>query len=133
MKIKLLLITAISIFQFASTVQAQQEKIRERIYTGSVQFLLRREPSGTPRFYSLAAQADYQWKFSKRFSIGGVGGFNYFTQRGLNYKNLDIYIAPESRYWFPTKINRISPFLHVYIGIQTSILNGDANGIFPIG
>jgi hypothetical protein len=136
MKTKLLpLITIFTLF-ISINSSAQRMKLNEHIFAGSAGGFLRSALWGPSRSLYFAAQTDYQWRFSDRFSIGAVGSFGYYKMESQGISHIGAFVAPEGRFWFPTKSSRFSPFLFANYGLQTGFTNyniGNATGVSGAG
>ena len=88
-----------------------------------------------PEVYILQLKPN-QWRFSDRFSIGAVGSFGYYKMESQGISHIGAFVAPEGRFWFPTKSSRFSPFLFANYGLQTGFTNynvGNATGVYGAG
>lgn len=136
MKTKLLpLITIFTVF-ISINSSAQRVKLNEHIFAGSAGGALRSVLGGPSRSLYFAMQTDYQWRFSERFSIGAVGRFGYYRVESQGISHVGAFVAPEGRFWFPTKSTRFSPFVFANYGLQTGITGytiGNTTGVFGAG
>jgi hypothetical protein len=140
---KLLHILTTGALLATASLHAQRVKTIDQIVTASASGSIRNAFSSPSRLLYAAIQAEYQWRFSERFSVGlnGMAGMGQF---GSYDKQWSYKVSPEFRYWLPVKNSRFQPFLYANYGFMsggremygsssTTNTHGGAAGIGVIG